>query len=171
MSEPNGMTRDNGRSEFFDAFMMIDGIEGESQDSKHSKQIQVSSFQISVGTAVSQHGGGQTVGKAQLSDLTFTHLYDKSSPKLFVACATGAPAKKAVLTVRKAGKDQQDYLVVTMQDVIISQVSMSGSDGIPTESVSLNYTQINYEYKEQKADGSLGGAVTGGFNVKTNKKV
>ena len=161
-------------AEFFDAFMKIDGIAGEAQDGKHSKQIQLIQFSFGARQPTSAGvGGGQGAGKVQLDDLVFTHIYDASSPKLFLACATGAPAKSAILTVRKAGKEQQDYLVATMADVIIAKVETRGitDSGIPVEEVHLNYTQINFEYKEQKADGSLGGAVTGGFNIKTMKKV
>lgn len=39
------------------------------------------------------------------------------------------------------------------------------------EQVSLNFGKIEYKYKEQKPDGSLGGEVIGGWDVTTNKKV
>jgi len=156
-----------------DAFIKIDGIEGESPDAKHAKEIQVINFSFgATQPAQASVGGGAGVGKVQVHDLTFTHLYDKASPKLFVASTTGQHIAKAVLSVRKAGGDQQDYLVTTLTDVVVSSVMASGgADGVHTESVALNFTQINHEYKEQKADGSLSGAVTGGFNVKTMKKV
>jgi len=35
---------------------------------------------------------------------------------------------------------------------------------------SLGFTQIKFEYKPQKKDGSLDSAQAAGWNVKTNKK-
>ena len=39
------------------------------------------------------------------------------------------------------------------------------------DQVSLNFAKIEFKYKEQKPDGSLGGEVVGGWDVTTNKKV
>jgi len=51
-----------------------------------------------------------------------------------------------------------EYLKVTMNDFIISSVSTGGSHGEErlTENVTINFSKIKYEYKEQKADGSPG---------------
>jgi type VI secretion system secreted protein Hcp len=160
----------------FDAFLKIDGIEGESPDSKHSKEIQLLSFSFGADQPASSNtGGGAGTGKVNMHDLSVLKSVDKSSPKLLVACATGQHIKSAVLTARKAGGDQHDYMIVTLSDVIVSSVQTSGqangSDGLPTEQMSLNFSKINFEYKEQGADGSLKGTVEGGFDVKTMKKV
>ena len=48
---------------------------------------------------------------------TFVTKYDKASPKLINACCNGKHLKKATLTCRKAGKDQLEYLKITMNDV------------------------------------------------------
>ena len=47
---------------------------------------------------------------------------------LLRACATGEHIKEATITVRKAGKGQQEYLIVKMNDVVVSGVSQGGSD-------------------------------------------
>ena len=157
----------------FDSFLKLDGIEGESGDSKHAKEIQLISFSFGADLPASSNvGGGGGVGKVHMHDVSILHHVDKASPKLLVACATGHPIKSGVLTVRKHGEGQQDYMVVTLQDVIVSSINTAGGGSeLPTEQFSLNFTQINFEYKEQSATGSLTGAVTGGFNVKTMKKV
>ena len=56
------------------------------------------------------HGGGGGAGKATFHDLIFMHTIDKASPVLMKACATGEHIKEATLTLRKAGKGQQEYL-------------------------------------------------------------
>jgi type VI secretion system secreted protein Hcp len=160
----------------FDAFLKIDGIEGESQDGKHSKEIEIVSYSFGANQpASSSVGGGSGIGKVNMHDLTVVKHLDKSSPRLLVACCTGQHIKSAVLTARKAGGDQQDYMVVTLSDLIVSSVhnggNPKGDDGLPTEEIKLNFSKINFEYKEQGADGSLKGTVAGGYDLKANKKV
>jgi len=125
----------------FDAFLKIDGIEGESADSKHKGEIQLESFSWSEAqTGTSALGGGLGGGKIAMQDIHFTKKTDKSSPKLMVACAGGDHIKSAVLTCRKAGKDQQEFLKYTMSDVMISSYSMGASmsgDQLPMEQVSI----------------------------------
>ena len=57
-------------------------------------------------------------GKATFHDFTFTHHIDKASPLLMKACATGTHIPEATITVRKAGKGQQEYLIIKMTDVL-----------------------------------------------------
>ena len=38
------------------------------------------------------------------------------------------------------------------------------------DSFSLNFSKIQVEYKQQKADGSLGASIKAGWDVKNNKK-
>jgi type VI secretion system secreted protein Hcp len=42
---------------------------------------------------------------------------------------------------------------------------------VPTDQITFNFSKLEMEYKEQKADGTLGGAVLAGWDVKANKKV
>ena len=75
-------------------------------------------------------GSGGGAGKASFHDLSFTHNIDKASPVLLQACATGVHLKEATITHRKAGKGQQEFLIVKMNDVIITGVTHGDtSDG------------------------------------------
>lgn len=157
-----------------DYFLKLDGIDGESTDSKHKGEIDIESWswgETNAGTHAGQGGGG--AGKVQMQDFHFVMRVSKASPKLMLACATGEHIKKAVLICRKAGKEQQEYLKVTMSDLLVSSYQTGGSSGnvVPTDQVSLNFSKIEYEYKEQKADGTLGGTTKGGYNLKENKAV
>jgi len=157
-----------------DYFLKIEGIDGESQDAKHKGEIQLESFSWGAnqsGTFASGGGGG--AGKVQMQDFNFVMHINKASPKLFLACATGDHIKKAVLTCRKAGKDQQEYMKFTFSDLLVSSYQTGGSEGdvVPMEQISLNYAKIEVEYKEQKPDGTLGGAVKAGYDLKQNKAV
>jgi type VI secretion system secreted protein Hcp len=107
-----------------------------------------------------------------MQDFHFVMRMNKASPKLLLACANGQHIPKAVLTMRKAGKDQQEYAKFTFTDLLVSSFQTGGSakgDIVPLEQISLNYSEIDFEYKEQKSDGTLGGAVKAGWDVKANK--
>ena len=157
-----------------DYFLKIDGIEGESQDSKHKNEIQLESFSWGASqTGSFAHSGGGGAGKVAMQDFHFTMKTSKASPKLFLSCCNGAHIKMATLVARKAGKDQQEYLKILLSDVLVSSFTASGSPGdvIPAESISLNFAKIEIEYKDQKADGSLGGATKAGYDLKQQKGV
>lgn len=158
-----------------DFLLEIEGVKGESSDSKHKETIEIDSFSWGLshsGTHASGGGGGS--GKVSFQDVHFTTKVSKASPLLGLRCATGEHIKKAVLFVRKAGKDQQEYYTLTMEDLLVSSYQSgdaAGGDTIPTDQFSLNFAKVKFDYKPQKPDGSLGGAVTFGYDLKQNKKV
>jgi type VI secretion system secreted protein Hcp len=158
-----------------DYFLKIDGIEGESQDSKHKGSIELQSYSISAHQQGTHGmGGGGGAGKVNLADFNFVMSTNKASPKLFLACCNGEHIKKATLTCRKAGKEQQEYLKIHLSDFLVSGYQSGGPHGgevMPVDQVSLNFSKIEFEYKDQKADGSLAGTVKTGWDAKTNKSV
>ena len=158
-----------------DYFLKIDGIDGESQDAKHKGSLQIHTYNFGASQrGAHAAGGGGGSGKAHLQDFSFVMLANKATPKLFLACCNGDHIPKAVLTCRKAGKDQQEYLKVTLTDLLVSSVQSGGphkGEVMPYDSVTVNFARIEIEYKEQKADGSLHGSIKTGWCLKSNKKV
>lgn len=159
-----------------DYFLKLEGIPGESLDEKHKGEIEIDSFNWGISNMGNAgRGGGAGTGNAEFSDINFNKQTDKSSPKLVKAASSGEHIKEAVLTCRKAGGKggQVEYLIITMNDVMVSsyQTNAPGAGGssIPNDSFSFNWTKIKYEYKPQKADGSLEGAVLAGFDRSGNK--
>ena len=156
-----------------DYFLKIDGIDGESADAKHSKEIQLESWSWGETNAGSfSYGGGGGAGKVAMQDFHFVMKVNKSSPKLMLACATGEHIKKGILTCRKAGKEQQEFLKVSFFDLLISSYQTGGSGGsdvIPMDQISFNFTKIEIEYKEQKIDGTLGASTQAKYDLKASK--
>ena len=152
-----------------DYFLKIDGIEGESQDKTHKNEIQLLSFNWG-GTQTSSvaYGGGGGAGKVSLTDFSVVKYYDKASPKLFQALCDGSHIKNCILTARKAGKTQQEYIKLTLTDILVTSSHVSASDENPTESVSFSYSQIATDYRAQNADGTSSTAATMKYNLKTN---
>ncbi|MDR1424759.1 MAG: type VI secretion system tube protein Hcp [Azoarcus sp.] len=157
-----------------DFFVKIEGITGESKDSHHKDWIDALNFSYGVSQSTSSFtGGGSGVGKASFDSVSFTHYVDKTTPVLFKYCAEGKHIPKVELAACKSGGGQQEYMHVTLTDVIVTHAGPTGStsDARITESVSLSYSTIKVEVKEQKADGSVGAAVTGAWDVKANKSI
>ena len=115
-----------------DYFLKLDGIDGESTQKGHEKEIELMSWSFgaqNTGTSVSHGGGG--AGKVSMQDFHFVMNVNKASPKLFLACASGEHIKKATLVCRKAGKTQQEYLKWTFSDFIVASYHTGGSHGAP----------------------------------------
>lgn len=157
-----------------DFFLKIEGVEGESTDDKHKNEIDVESWSWGeTQSGTSSGGGGGGAGKVSMQDFHFVMRVNKASPKLMLSCATGDHIKGAVLTCRKAGGEQQEYMKITMSDLLVSSYQTGGSAGdvVPVDQISLNFAKIEYEYKQQKPDGSLDSPVKVGYDLKLNKKV
>jgi type VI secretion system secreted protein Hcp len=158
-----------------DYFLKLKGIDGESADAKHKGEIDVESWSWGESQSGTGHfGGGSGAGKVAMQDFHFVMKVNKASPKLMLACASGEHIPDALLTCRKAGKDQQEFLKIKFTDILVSSYQTGGSghsDIVPTDQISLNFAKIEFEYKEQKADGSLGGTEKAGWDVKKNQKV
>ncbi|HUF27354.1 MAG TPA: type VI secretion system tube protein Hcp, partial [Gemmatimonadaceae bacterium] len=137
-----------------DYFLKLTGVDGESTDAKHKGEIAVESWswgETQAGSAGS--AGGRGAGKVQMQDFHFVMKTNKASPKLLLACAQGEHIKEALLTCRKAGKEQVEFLKIKLSDVLVSSYQTGGATGggpIPTDQISLNFGKVEYEYKPQK---------------------
>lgn len=158
----------------FDAFLKLDGIPGESTDAKHKDEIEILSFSWGVSNSGATHtGGGGGAGKASFSDFNFASSQQKSSPKIWLACATGEHIKSAVLSLRRASGDATgtEFYKVTLTDVLVSSFNESGSEGgddRPFDSFSLNYAKIRTDYSIVNQKGTIGGTVSAEFDLAKN---
>ena len=156
-----------------DMFIKIQGIEGESTDAKHAKEIDVLAWSWGLSQSGNfQTGGGGGSGKVSAQDLSITKWVDASSHALQAACCSGKHIPEATLVVRKAGDKPLEYIKITLTDLLISSVSMGGSGGEDrlTENISLHFAQYKYEYTPQKRDGSGDAAKSSGWDFSKNIK-
>ena len=156
-----------------DMFIKIDDIKGESSDDKHKDTIDVLAWSWGMSQSGSTHmGGGSGAGKVNVQDISFTKYVDKASPNLLRGCCKGTHYKQAVLTVRKAGGKQLEYIKITLHDIIVTSISTGGSGGEDrlTENVTLNFGKFKFEYAPQKADGSGDAAIPVAYNIAAGKE-
>jgi type VI secretion system secreted protein Hcp len=158
----------------FDCFLQIDGITGESQDSRHRDEIEVLCFSWGESQrAPVQSGLGAGVGQVRVKDLEVTAHVSKASPKLMVACANGRKIAKARLICCLSGVDDAEFLVINLSHVLVSGYHVAGTAGgvgtMPTDEIALNFRDIKIEYRARRPDGSLESAITGEWNVQENR--
>jgi type VI secretion system secreted protein Hcp len=155
-------------------FLKLDGVPGESTDRKHRDEIEVLSWAWGLAQSASTHsGGGGGVGKVTVNDLTFTKLLDIASPLLIRLCCNGRHVPKAVLTVRSSGDNPLEYLTITLDEVIVSSVTVAAADGhgVPAENVTLNFARFHYAYARQRADGTLEPPVKAEWDIRRNQPI
>jgi type VI secretion system secreted protein Hcp len=158
-----------------DIFLKINGVDGESKDDKHKKDIDILAFSWGLSNSGSaQTGGGAGAGKVNVQDISFTKWVDASTPKLVLACCNGTHYADATLVVRKAGGSSPvEYIKLKIQEVLITSVSTGGSGGEDrlTENVTLNFAKFNLDYTPQDDKGAAGTAIPAGWDVAANKKL
>jgi type VI secretion system secreted protein Hcp len=170
------------------AFLKLDGIDGEATEENHKNWIALLSF----GHTIDQKASPGPDANGRLIAAAATHgvikvskAVDQSTPTLLGKCTSGASIPKAQIHfVRAAGDQKVTYLTVELEKVILSQVKMisNGSDATdgasstaqvgsePEESVSLSYNRIRWTYKPQDADNNVKGQLTSSWDLTTHAK-
>ena len=151
-----------------DMFLMVKGakhglIKGESQDTQHKGEIDVLSWSWGMQARPSLGGGGAT-GKASINDLKIMKRVDSASTALMLALRTNEIIQKAVLTLRKAGKTQLEFLKITIEQGRVTSLTVEGGDSSGSasvvEHVSFSFNKIEVEYVPQGKDGLPQGGMT-----------
>src|SRR5450631_3919887 len=156
-----------------DMFLNLDGIKGESSDKTHKGEIDVLAWSWGMSNSGTfQQGTGGGSGKANFQDIAVTKYVDKSTADLIYACASGKHIAKGSLDVRKAGEQPLEYLVYSLEKILVSSVSTGGSGGEEqlTENISLNFSKVKVEYKTQDATGKAAPGGTFTWDIAANTK-
>lgn len=145
-----------------DMFLKIGDIKGESRDTKYNGKdgwIDILAWSWGASNSGSTHmGSGSGAGKASFQDISVTKYIDKATPDLLRSTSKGTHHATAKLIVRKAGDTPLDYLIIEMEDVMITGYSTGGSGGEDrlTENVSINFDWFKLKYTEQLKSGAAG---------------
>lgn len=151
-------------------FLKLDGIDGESTDRSHRNEIELLSWSWGVTNETpASGGGGSGVGRATPQALLFVHRYDKASPLLAKLAANGRHIRTAVLSARRSGAGQRDFLVITLKELNVTAVQMSDNGDGPLEQVALRFGEIGFSYVPQTPRGTAGTPVTMNWNVRTSQ--
>ena len=147
-----------------DMFLKIEGVDGESKDKTHGKEIDILSLSWS---GALQSAKASTTGRGSLDVFAVTKSIDKATTKLVEALLTGQHIAEAKIVVRSAGGNPVEYLKYTLKDIMVSIYSTGGSSGEdrPTESVSFSYGKVEVEYTELNPDGTPKQVIVQGWDA------
>ena len=125
-------------------------IKGDSKVEGHDAWITCDSLQFGVGRAVSVSGGGQDrdVSNPSFSEFTISKSTDISSADIYYQAIQGKSLGDCeVHFIQTGGTDSsQVYLKINLTEAIISSYSASSGGERPSESFSINFTKIEYQY-------------------------
>lgn len=153
----------------FKICMKLNNITGESVVDSHAGEIDVLSWNWGLTQSATGQVGGARAGTADVNDLTFTKYVDLASPTLIQECFAGSDQGQAVLTVIKgSGKDALEFVKITMSGTVIVS-SVKTGDPLPndrySETVTLNFSHVKFEYTPLNPDNSTGATATGEFTI------
>jgi type VI secretion system secreted protein Hcp len=157
----------------FDAFVKIDGIDGECSDQQHSGWIEAIHYDFSVAQKVSRtasSAGGATAERSDFSEFTFSKFLDVASPKMALSCAEGRHFDTIKIEFCRAGK--VTYMRYKLTDCLISKVSTHGYGDFPEEEVAINFGRIEFTYTQQSRNRGIAlGVVAAGWDRVKNCKI
>ena len=140
-----------------ECFLKLEGVKGESTDAKHAGEIDV----LAWSWGVTQPGGSSVAGGASASrpnvgDIKLSKALDSASTALAMSGVLGKPFRSAVLSCRKSGRSQAEFVTITLGEVYVSAFALSTTSQVPQEELSLSFRTIKIEYRPSRPDGSLG---------------
>lgn len=158
-----------------DAYLKIEGINGESEDDRHRNWIEVSNVMYAVNQPRADTlstAGGHTSGRAELYPITFKKLADIASPVLLQTCAAGKTIPKAAFEFMRADGDGKPipYFKIELENLMIANITPdSGDGGVISERVQLAFAKIKWNYTRQSIRGGAQGNTSGGWDCSANK--
>lgn len=134
------------------AFVKLGDIKGQATDADHKEWILIESMSAPISRSIPQNARDQqrTQGSTSLGDVVLVRELDKSSTKLQEACANGTFFPEVEIHLcATVGNKQEPYLTYKMKNCIVTSYSFHGNASgspLPTEQVSLGYTEIEWNY-------------------------
>jgi type VI secretion system secreted protein Hcp len=153
-----------------DYYLLIAGINGESQAQGMTNNIELESWSWGASNPASLGGKGLAAGKPSLADFTCSFPLESSTHAVVQNLTKGTHIASATFTGRKTGGGgtPYNYLVVTMTKCFITSFATGGgSSGVPSASLSIAYETIQYQYYTQDtASGSVTLAGQATYDIK-----
>jgi type VI secretion system secreted protein Hcp len=153
----------------------IPDVVGESTLEGFSQKIELFSYSWGVSNPVqpSPSNTGRTTGRPNFAELVVSKKMDSTSPILSDDCASAknlGTVKLYLVRQDEAAGENLTYMTYELSNTLISSVMVSGGGDIPTESISFNYSAINWIYKAQKTEAGQAETVARGWDQATNKE-
>lgn len=155
-------------------YVKYGSIDGDVTAAGHEKWIEVNSFQWGVGRGISSPTGGSADRESSapsVSEIVVTKPTDVASYKLLDEALEGE-GQDVTIDFCKTDKGKLEvYMSYTLNNTMISGLSLSSGGDRPQESVSLNFTKVAFKMTEIKAKGDTGTPSTVTYDLSQAKVV
>ena len=136
---------------------------GTMSKASHEDEIQIQGFTSDIQVPRDPQSGQPTGQRVHLG-ITFTKVFDKSSPLMYQALATGEQIKKCVFQWYRTAPtgEQEHYFTIELEEATITEVKtympncLDPANGPFThmEDVTLSYKKINWTHEVAGTSGS-----------------
>jgi type VI secretion system secreted protein Hcp len=126
-----------------------DTFKGESLAEGHKGWIEIHSVQWGCGRTISTPVGGSSKREAcspQVNEVTISKQMDSTSPLLAQEALVGKAVDATIELVETDANQLETFLSIKLTNAMVSGYSMASSGTRPNESLSLNFTKIEYTY-------------------------
>ena len=140
-------------------YMNYNNIKGDVTETKHATWVELHSCQWGVGRGISSTVGSSAEREStapSISEIVVSKENDVASGKLMTEALSGDGQTVQIDFTRTFKDSQEIYLTLTLTNTIISGYSHSSSGERPIETISLNFTKIQYTTNQMKPDGTQG---------------
>ena len=136
--------------------------------------VEVNSFQFGIGRGISSPTGGSADRESSapsVSEIVITKPMDKSSYRWMEESLYGE-GQDVTIDFCKTDKGALEvYASYTLTDCMVSGYSVSSGGDRPSESLSLNFTKIVYNFSEMGAKNAKGETPKTGWDIAAAKAV
>lgn len=152
--------------------MKVSDVPGQTQLDGYKDHMELFSYSHSVSQSVTANVSNtdRTTGRPNHADFSVTKDVDKATPSLLQGCNEAKVYKEVLITI---GRNDSGAIVklftYKLEDAIISSISVGGGGGKPVESLTFNYSRIEWTYYAQKEEGGAGGNAVAKWDVSLNK--
>jgi len=148
-------------------------IKGDATQGKHVNWITINSCQVGVGRGI-----GSAVGSTQnreasepsVSEVVITKDLDSSSLMFFQEATTGKEGKPVLIDFCTTDNEGAPYLQLKLYNTLISGFSASSGGDRPSESLTLNFTQIDLNETTGNLQNGAGNPIKVSYNLATASK-
>ena len=112
--------------------------------------IQIQAFEHNI-TVPKDPQSGQPTGQRVHQGFTVTKVYDKSSPMLYQALATGEQIKKATIKWYRTAPtgEQEHYFTTEVEDALITNIRAHMPNCLKSENASMSHMEdVSFSYKK-----------------------
>ena len=152
-----------------------DAVKGDVTSEGYKNWMDVSSLQFGVGRGISSQAGSMSNRESTMpsvSEVVITKSMDASSALLLKESFAGSEGVTVVLAMVRTGKDMPEEVGrIVLENVLVSSYSMSSGGDRPQESVSLNFSKVEFDLKGADVANKNGPNIKVGYDLAAGKSL